>query len=121
MVEKQSEIIIVRRAAEELGATIVLKGSTTLIGEPGANPVRVNPTGTPALATAGSGDVLAGLIGALLAGGLRPADAATVGAYLHGLAARLAADRAPITAVDVLEVIPAAYHRLAAPAGGSWR
>ena len=52
--------------------------------------MRVNPTGTPALATAGSGDVLAGLCGALLAGGLDPFDAGSVGAWLHGLAGRLA-------------------------------
>ena len=80
----------VRRAAEELGATVLLKGSTTVIAETG-RPVRVNPTGTPRLATAGSGDVLSGLIGALLAGRVPALDAATAGAYLHGLAGRLSA------------------------------
>jgi hydroxyethylthiazole kinase-like uncharacterized protein yjeF len=80
----------VRRAAAELGATVLLKGSTTLVAEAGL-PVRVNTSGTPWLATAGTGDVLSGLVGALLAGGLAPIEAAAAGAYVHGMAARLAA------------------------------
>ncbi|MGH8970412.1 MAG: NAD(P)H-hydrate dehydratase, partial [Actinomycetes bacterium] len=71
-----------RRAAAELGAVVLLKGSTTVVAGPDAR-VRVNPTGSAALATAGSGDVLAGLCGALLAGGLDPYDAGAVGAWLH--------------------------------------
>ncbi|MFI0370262.1 NAD(P)H-hydrate dehydratase [Actinomadura sp. 1N219] len=103
----------VRRAAAELSATVLLKGSTTLVAEQD-RPVRVNPTGTPRLATAGTGDVLSGLIGALLAGGLPAMDAAAAGAYLHGLAARLAAApspgaEAPITAYDVIRSLPAAF------------
>jgi hydroxyethylthiazole kinase-like uncharacterized protein yjeF len=82
----------VRRLADTFGVTALLKGTTTLVAEPGGSSVRVNPTGTPALATAGSGDVLAGLIGGLLAAGLAPVDAASVGAYLHGLAGRIAYD-----------------------------
>ena len=68
----------------------------------------VNSTGTSWLATAGSGDVLSGLAGALLAQGLAPADAAAVAAYLHGMAARLAARDAPIGAGDLIAAIPAA-------------
>ncbi|MGI8328582.1 NAD(P)H-hydrate dehydratase [Actinomadura scrupuli] len=99
----------VRRAAAELSATVLLKGSTTLIAEPD-RPVRANPTGTPRLATAGTGDVLSGLIGALLAGGLPALDAATAGAFLHGLAARLAApEGAPIGAHDVVAALPQAF------------
>ncbi|MFL6115875.1 MAG: NAD(P)H-hydrate dehydratase [Catenulispora sp.] len=79
------------RAVRELAArtrcTVLLKGSTTLIAEPGHSTVRVNATGTPALATAGSGDVLSGLAGGLLATGLSAYDAAAVGAWLHGRAA----------------------------------
>jgi hydroxyethylthiazole kinase-like uncharacterized protein yjeF len=98
-----------RRAAAELGATVLLKGSTTLIAEHGL-PVRVNSTGTPLLATAGSGDVLTGLIGALLAGGLSAIDAASAGAFLHGLAARLiSAGHAPISAADVIAGLPHAF------------
>ncbi len=82
----------VRKAADELGVTVLLKGSTTVIASPGGDsPVFVNPTGTPWLATAGTGDVLSGLAGSLLAQGLPVADAAAAAAYLHGLAARLAA------------------------------
>jgi hydroxyethylthiazole kinase-like uncharacterized protein yjeF len=107
------------RAAKELGATVLLKGSTTVIAEEG-RPIRVNPTGTPRLATAGSGDVLSGLIGAFLASGATAMDAAAAGAYLHGLAGRLAAsgpatdaDReAPIDAYDVIEALPAAFRTL---------
>ncbi|MEU6750292.1 NAD(P)H-hydrate dehydratase, partial [Spirillospora sp. NPDC046719] len=103
-----------RRAAAELSATVLLKGSTTLVAEQD-RPVRVNPTGTPRLATAGTGDVLSGLIGALLAGGMPALDAAASGAYLHGLAARLAsaphpsAAEAPISAYDVITALPDAF------------
>jgi ADP-dependent NAD(P)H-hydrate dehydratase / NAD(P)H-hydrate epimerase len=98
----------VRRAADGLGVVVLLKGSTTLVAAPGEPAIRVNATGTFWLATAGSGDVLSGVAGALLAGGLSPLDAGSVGAYLHGLAGRLAADDAPTTAVAVLESVPEA-------------
>ena len=80
-----------RRAAAELGVTVLLKGSTTVIAGPDGGPVWVNLTGTSWLATAGTGDVLSGLAGALLAQGLAAGQAAAAAAYLHGLAARLAA------------------------------
>lgn len=102
----------VRRLADECGATVLLKGSTTLVAEPGGGSARANPTGTAALATAGSGDVLAGLIGGLLAAGLRPLDAASVGAYLHGLAGRIARGEGPIAAGDLLAALPRAWHNL---------
>jgi len=112
-----------RRAAGELGVTVLLKGSTTIIAPPGASgearhePVLVNPTGTPWLATAGSGDVLSGLVGALLAQRLEPAQAGLAAAYLHGLAGRLAAtgtgpSEAPIGASDVIRALPAAFRSL---------
>jgi ADP-dependent NAD(P)H-hydrate dehydratase / NAD(P)H-hydrate epimerase len=98
-----------RAAAAELGITVLLKGSTTLIAQPDpTRPVRVNSTGSSWLATAGSGDVLSGLTGALLAQGLHPADVAAAAAYLHGMAGRLAARDAPIGASDLLGAIPAA-------------
>ncbi|MFF3834631.1 NAD(P)H-hydrate dehydratase [Streptomyces sp. NPDC002458] len=99
----------VRELAERYRATVLLKGSTTLVAGRGDTPVRVNPTGTPWLATAGSGDVLSGLTGSLLAAGLAPRDAASVGAYLHGLAARRTSDGAPVTAQDVADSVPAAW------------
>ncbi|MFG3406384.1 NAD(P)H-hydrate dehydratase [Streptomyces sp. NPDC048142] len=98
-----------RELATRYRATVLLKGSTTLIAEARDTPVRVNPTGTSWLATAGSGDVLSGLAGSLLAAGLAPRDAASVGAYLHGLAARRGSDGAPVSAQDVADGIPAAW------------
>ena len=98
---------------------MLLKGSTTVIARPGHPTVLVNSTGTGWLATAGSGDVLSGLAGALLAQGLEPAWAAAAAAYLHGMAARLAAAggpggtaEAPIGASDVVRGLPAAFRSL---------
>ncbi|EFC83139.1 NAD(P)H-hydrate dehydratase [Parafrankia sp. EUN1f] len=76
----------VRRAAAELGATVLLKGDRTIVAGAGGESF-VNLTGTPWLGTAGSGDVLTGLTGSLLAAGLAPVWAAAAGAHLHGLAA----------------------------------
>ena len=96
-----------RLAAQRFGAVVLLKGSTTVVTAPDGR-TGVNPTGTPWLATAGSGDVLAGLCGALLAGGLDPYDAGSAGAWLHGSAARRASGGGPITAYDVLDALPGA-------------
>jgi ADP-dependent NAD(P)H-hydrate dehydratase / NAD(P)H-hydrate epimerase len=109
------------QAAAELGCTVLLKGSTTVIASPApGEEVMVNATGTAWLATAGSGDVLSGLAGALLAQGLPPARAATAAAYLHGIAARLAADGAgdaragaPIGSSDLVRALPAATRMVA--------
>lgn len=102
-----------RAAARDLDAVVLLKGSTTVVARPDGQ-VRVNPTGTPALATAGSGDVLAGLCGALLAGGLDPFDAGSAAAWLHGLAGRLAAEGGrPVSASDVVDALPRAVAALA--------
>ncbi|GAA2715708.1 MULTISPECIES: NAD(P)H-hydrate dehydratase [Streptomyces] len=98
---ESARVEAVRALAARFGVTALLKGSTTLVATP-ATPLRVNPTGTPWLATAGSGDVLSGLTGSLLATGLPGRDAASVGAYLHGLAARRLG-AAPITSVAVAE------------------
>jgi ADP-dependent NAD(P)H-hydrate dehydratase / NAD(P)H-hydrate epimerase len=97
----------VRRAAAQLGVTVLLKGSTTLVATPSGE-VRVNTAATPYLATAGSGDVLSGICGALLAGGLSPLDAGSVGTFLHGLAALLAVGTpsASITAMEIAEHVP---------------
>jgi hydroxyethylthiazole kinase-like uncharacterized protein yjeF len=109
-----------RAAARKFGACVLLKGSTTVIAQPGErDPVLVNTTGTAWLATAGTGDVLSGLAGALLAQGLLPPQAAITAAYLHGLAARLAAagadpggGEAPLGASDVIEGLSLAYRSL---------
>jgi len=73
------------RLAERSGSVVVLKGAATVIAEPGGR-VRVNPTGGPVLATGGTGDVLTGVIAALLGQGLEPFDAASLGSFLHGAA-----------------------------------
>ncbi|MBQ1090099.1 NAD(P)H-hydrate dehydratase [Streptomyces sp. B93] len=99
----------VRELAARYRATVLLKGSTTLVADAGGGAVRVNATGTSWLATAGSGDVLSGLVGSLLAAGLPALDAGSAGAYLHGLAGRYAADGAPLGAHDVAAAIPAAW------------
>jgi hydroxyethylthiazole kinase-like uncharacterized protein yjeF len=104
-----ARLAAVRELAARYRATVLLKGSTTLVAAASGGPVRVNPTGTPWLATAGSGDVLSGLAGSLLAAGLPAPDAGATAAYLHGLAGRFAAHGAPIGAHDVAESIPRAW------------
>jgi len=105
-----------RQLAAQLGAVVLLKGDRTVVAGPDGT-AWANPTGTAALASAGTGDVLAGLLVSLLAAGL-PADrAAVAAAFLHGLAARRAVDElgggpAPITAADVAAALPAAIATL---------
>jgi hydroxyethylthiazole kinase-like uncharacterized protein yjeF len=100
-----------RRAAADLGSTVLLKGNATVVADPDGR-VFVNPTGTPWLATAGSGDVLSGLIASLLAAGLAPGAAAAVGAYVHGVAGQLAGASGPPTAADILRALRPALHRI---------
>ena len=102
-------LTLARAAARGLGATVLLKGSTTVIADP-EGAVRVNTADTPYLATAGSGDVLSGICGALLAGGLPPLDAASVGAFVHGMSGLVAESvpAAPIRALDLVTHLPAA-------------
>ncbi len=96
-----------RRLAGELGVHVLLKGDATVVVGPDG-PARVNTTGSWLLATAGTGDVLSGAIGALLAQGLDVLDAGSVGAYLHGRAGWLSAAGATTSAGQVLEAWPAA-------------
>jgi hydroxyethylthiazole kinase-like uncharacterized protein yjeF len=84
-----------RKLADQLGVTVLLKGNVTVIAEPGG-PVYLNPAGQSWAATAGSGDVLSGIIGALLAAGLPAGEAAAAAAFVHARAANLsAADPGP--------------------------
>jgi hydroxyethylthiazole kinase-like uncharacterized protein yjeF len=94
-----------RTAADRYGCVVLLKGRHTLVVHPDGC-VRATTTGTPWLATAGAGDVLGGLIGALAAAGLDPFDAAGVGSWLHGAAATQASQGGPITAGDVARALP---------------
>jgi hydroxyethylthiazole kinase-like uncharacterized protein yjeF len=90
-----------RAAAAALGATVLLKGDATIVAAPDGR-AWINRTGTPWLATAGSGDVLSGLLGSLLAAGIDPPLAAAAGAFVHGVAGQLAANDGPPSSADVL-------------------
>jgi hydroxyethylthiazole kinase-like uncharacterized protein yjeF len=103
-------IAAVRAAVAEFDTTILLKGPTTIVASPGGQVLLVD-RGDQRLATAGSGDVLAGLIGALLAAGIEPARAAAAGAWLHGAAADLGPERG-LLAGDIIELIPLAIGAL---------
>ncbi len=89
-----------RALAAKFGATVLLKGNVTVIAGPDG-PVYLNPAGNSWAATAGSGDVLSGIIGALVAAGLPPATAAAAGAFTHSRAAELAAEDPGPTAVPI--------------------
>lgn len=102
----------VTQAAARWNATVLLKGPRTLIATPGRT-TRVNLTGSPWLATAGAGDVLAGLVGSMLAAGADAHDAASLAAFVHGAASVRANPGGPITASDVAAAVPAtiaAFH-----------
>jgi len=98
-----------RAVAADLGAVVLLKGNATIVATPEGQ-AYVNQTGTPWLGTAGTGDVLAGLIGSLLAASVPAPLAAAGGAYVHGLAGQLAAAGGPPTSADVLRALRAAMH-----------
>ncbi|WP_299952390.1 NAD(P)H-hydrate dehydratase [uncultured Modestobacter sp.] len=100
-----------RRGAAALGCTVLLKGAATVVAD-AAGSTFVNGTGTPWLATAGTGDVLAGILGAVLATGLPAAEAAAVAAHLHGRAGELAAQRGPLIAGDLVRRLPETVARL---------
>ncbi len=100
-----------RAAAERSGAIVVLKGDDTIVARPGS-PVAISPGATPALATAGTGDVLSGIVGALLAKDMDPFAATAAGVLAHAwagmhAAARFGADH--VVAGDVIDTIPAAF------------
>ena len=102
---EDDQLMFVRRAAEEYDAVVLLKGRRTLIARPDGR-VRVTASGVPWLAVAGAGDVLAGVIGSLLAAGLDPWDAASAGSWLHGSAAAQASGGGPLTATRVADALP---------------
>lgn len=103
-----------RRAARSSGAVVILKGHLSLVAEPEGE-VYVNPTGNPGMASGGSGDVLTGLVAALLAQGYDALVAAQLAVYLHGLAGDLAlVDGAPeaLSAGDLIDALPRAFSAL---------
>jgi NAD(P)H-hydrate epimerase len=103
-------------AAATWGSVVVLKGARTIVADPGGA-AAIAPFENPALATGGTGDVLAGAIGSLLAQGLAPFDAARLGVYLHGLAGDAGRERfgdAGLLAADLPDGLAVARKRLAA-------
>lgn len=104
-------ISAVRHLAFTTGATVLLKGSTTIVADP-AGDVLLTTAGDARLATAGTGDVLAGVIGAFLAQGLDAPHAAAAGAFVHGTAAGLGWRRG-LVAGDLLDLLPAALNQIA--------
>ena len=97
-------------AATLSGAIVVLKGDDTIVADPDGR-VAINRGGVPALATAGTGDVLAGVIGAYLAKGVAPFAAACAGVFVHAAAGSLAAathGQDGVIASDVIEALPRA-------------
>lgn len=107
-------VTAVRTLAARMRCTVLLKGATTVVADPDGQ-VRLNLTGTPWLATGGTGDVLTGMVAGLLAAGLPPLDAASAAAFVHGIAGRLAADGAAVTASDVLAALPDAVRAVSRP------
>ena len=104
-----------RRVAAATGAIVVLKGSLTLIAAPRGG-LYVNPTGNPGMASGGTGDVLTGILGGLVAQRLEPLDATCLAVYLHGLAGDLALARLrgpSLAAEDLIASLPAAFADLA--------
>jgi NAD(P)H-hydrate epimerase len=122
----EDRVAAARRLAERAGAVVLLKGSRTVVADPTGR-AAVNPTGGPWLATAGTGDVLSGIVGALAAIGLPAFRAAAAGAWLHGLSAdpwglhqpppRHTAGHAGLVAGDLIDALPIVLAGLAAPAG----
>lgn len=104
------------RAAKEWNAVLVLKGAKTIVASPEGR-LYVNPTGNPGMATGGSGDVLAGMIGAFMAQGLKAEHAAAVSVYVHGRAGDLAAGQVgqiSLAAGDLIRYLPKVFQELEA-------
>jgi NAD(P)H-hydrate epimerase len=107
-------ILVARQVTSELGQILILKGAPTIIALP-SQAVLINSTGNAGMATAGSGDVLTGLIAGLAGQGLEPATAAGLGVFLHGLAGDLACEKLgmwSMLAGDILDHVAAAFLRV---------
>ena len=101
---RMNRIDLVRKKAQAWNTVILLKGSPTLVAAPDGK-VYINPTGNSGMATGGVGDVLSGVIGALLGQGVEPIDAAAAGAYIHGMAGDLALEECGIFALSATDII----------------
>ena len=98
--------------AQQTKTTVALKGAGTVVTD--GQKLYINKTGNPGMATAGSGDVLTGVITALLGQGLSDFDAAVLGVYIHGLAGDIAAEklgRISLMTTDIIDSLPDAFMR----------
>ncbi len=114
--DRNGQIEAAQQMADFHGVVVVLKGGPTVVTAP-QQKIWTNETGNPGMATAGSGDVLTGVIGSLLGQGLSPWDAARLGVWVHGLAGDLASvhrSQPGLVAADILEALPEAIARAAA-------
>lgn len=112
----EKRIPIAQKVAGSFNLCLVLKGARTLVADPKGR-VWINPTGNSGMATAGTGDVLTGVIGGFIAQGMEPVKAALAGVYLHGLAGDLAAEEVgeeAMVASDLLNKLPKAIQELKA-------
>ena len=111
---QRDPIALALEFASDVDATIVLKGAPTIVATPEGE-AHINPTGNPGMATGGTGDVLTGLLAALIGQGLNTSDAACTAVYLHGLAADIAAQKTghiSLIASDIIENFAAAIHQI---------
>ena len=111
---QRDRIAAARDAARACNCVVVLKGFQTLVAEPDGH-VWVNPTGNPGMASGGMGDILSGMVAALLARGADPLDAACTAVYVHGLAGDILKDEkgdTGLAAMDLADRIPAAIQRV---------
>ncbi|MDK2821657.1 MAG: ADP-dependent NAD(P)H-hydrate dehydratase / NAD(P)H-hydrate epimerase [Clostridia bacterium] len=118
---QEDRLEIARKAACDWQVILVLKGARTVIAWPDGQ-VYINPTGNPGMATAGSGDILTGIIAGLVAQGLKPGIAAAMGVYIHGAAGDLAAaykGQHALLAGDILDYLPSVLQGLEVETGGS--
>jgi hydroxyethylthiazole kinase-like uncharacterized protein yjeF len=105
---QEDRIAVAKQVASEFGCIVVLKGNKTVIATP-EEEVYINSTGNPGMASGGTGDVLTGMIGGLIAQGLIPLEAVKWGVFLHGLAGDSAAQvlgEIPLIASDIIDAIP---------------
>jgi ADP-dependent NAD(P)H-hydrate dehydratase len=106
-------IKLAHKLATKSNTVVLLKGHGTVVAD--AKRVYVNTTGNPGMATGGSGDVLTGVIAALMGQGLEPFEAAVLGAYVHGMAGDIAAQtvgEVSLMATDIIEALPKAFRTL---------